>query len=49
LVVAFKRGSLKGVGFKLVKPKNFDGVRDQKVVNAWLAEMEDYIHVTKIG
>jgi hypothetical protein len=49
LVAAFKRGSSKGVGFKLVKPKNFDGVRDQKVVNAWLAKMEDYIHVTKIG
>ncbi len=26
LVLALKRGSLKGVGLKLVKPRNFDGI-----------------------
>jgi hypothetical protein len=28
LVVAFKGGSSKSVGFQLAKPRNFDGVRD---------------------
>jgi hypothetical protein len=37
LVMALKGGSSKGVGFKLAKPRNFGGVQDQKVVNAWLA------------
>ncbi len=49
LVAALKGGSSKGVGFKPTKPRNFDGVQDQKVVDAWLAEMEDYFHVTKVG
>jgi len=49
LVAALKGGSSKGVGFKLAKPENFDGIRDRKVVDAWLAEMEDYIHATKVG
>jgi len=49
LVAAFKGGSPKGVGFQLVKIGNFDGIRDQKVINAWLVEMEDYIHVAKVG
>jgi hypothetical protein len=31
LVAALKGRLLKGVGFKLVKPGNFDGVRDRKV------------------
>jgi hypothetical protein len=28
---------------------NFDGARDQKVMDAWLAEMEDYFHAAKVG
>ncbi len=49
LVVALKGGSLKGVGFQLVKPRNFDENRDWKVVDVWLVEMEDYIHATKVA
>jgi hypothetical protein len=37
LVVTLKGGSLKGVGFQPVKPRNFDGVQNKKVVDAWLA------------
>jgi hypothetical protein len=37
------------VGFKPTKLGNFHGVRDQKVVDVWLAEMEDYFHATKVG
>jgi hypothetical protein len=49
LVVALKGGSSKGVEFKPAKPENFDGARDQKVVDVWLAEMEDYLHAAKVG
>jgi hypothetical protein len=49
LVAAFKGGSSKGVGFQPTKPSNFDGIRDQKVVDVWFVEMEDYIHATKVG
>ncbi len=49
LVAAFKGGSSKNAGFQPAKPKNFDGVHDRKVVDAWLAKMEDYIHATKVG
>jgi hypothetical protein len=49
LVVAFKGGSSKNVGFQPAKLGNFDGVHDRKVVDAWLVEMEDYIHVAKVG
>jgi len=49
LVVALKGGSSKGVGFKPARPGNFDRARDRKVVDAWLAEMEDYLHATKVG
>jgi hypothetical protein len=49
LVAALKEGSSKGVGFKPVKPRNFDGAQDRKVVDAWLAEMEDYFHAAKLG
>ncbi len=49
LVAALKGGSCKGVEFKPAKPRTFDGVRDQKVVDAWLAEMEDYLHAAKVG
>ncbi len=49
LVAALKGGSSKGVGFKPIKLGNFDGVRDRKVVDAWLVEMEDYFHAAKVG
>jgi hypothetical protein len=49
LVVALKTGTSKGERFQLAKPGNFDGARDRKVVDAWLAEMEDYIHAAKVG
>ncbi len=49
LVTTFKGGSSKGVGFKFAKPGNFDGVRNRKVVDAQLMEMEDYLHATKVG
>jgi len=49
LVATFKKGSLKGVGFQPTKPENFDGVQDRKVVDAWLVEMEDYLHAAKVG
>jgi hypothetical protein len=49
LVAALKGGSFKNVGFQPTKPGNFDGARDRKVVDAWLAEMEDYLHVAKVG
>jgi hypothetical protein len=49
LVVIFKRGSLKGVGFQLAKLANFDKIQDQKAVGVWLAKMEDYIHAAKVG
>jgi hypothetical protein len=46
LVAALKGGYLKVRDFN---PLNFDGIHDQKVVDAWLVEMEDYIHATKVG
>ncbi len=49
LFAALKGGSSKGVGFQLAKPGNFDGVWDRKVVDAWVAEMEDYFHAAKVG
>jgi hypothetical protein len=49
LVTAFKGGSSKSVGFKHVEPRNFDGIRDRKVMDVWLADMEDYIHATNVG
>jgi len=49
LVAAFKGGSSKNVGYQLAKLENFDGARDRKVVDVWLAEMEDYIHAAKVG
>jgi hypothetical protein len=49
LVMALKGGSSKSVGFKLAKPGNLDGIRDRKVVDSWLADMEDYIHAAKFG
>jgi hypothetical protein len=49
LVTALKGGSSKGVGFKPTRPGNFDGARDQKLVDVWLAEMEDYLHAAMVG
>jgi hypothetical protein len=49
LVAALKGGSCKGVEFKPTRPRNFDGSRDRKVVDAWLVELEDYLHVAKVG
>ncbi len=49
LVVALKGGSSKGVRFKLIKLGNFDGVWDRKVMDAWLVEMEEYLHAAKVG
>jgi hypothetical protein len=49
LVTALKGGSSKGVGFKPAKPRSFDGIQDRKVVDAWFADMEDYIHIAKVG
>jgi len=46
---AFKGGLTKSVGFKLARLGNFDGAWDRKVVDAWLAEMEDYLHAAKVG
>jgi hypothetical protein len=48
LVAALKKGSSKNEGFQPAKPENFDGACHRKVVEAWLAEMEDYLHVTKV-
>jgi hypothetical protein len=49
LVVTLKRGSSKNAGYQPTKLGNFDGAHDRKVVDAWLAKMEDYIHATKVG
>jgi hypothetical protein len=46
---AFKGGLSKNVTFKPVKLGNFDKVRDQKVIDFWLVELEDYLHVAKVG
>jgi len=49
LVATLKTRTSKGERFQPAKPRNFDGARGRKVVDAWLAEMEDYIHVAKVG
>jgi hypothetical protein len=49
LVATLKRGSSKNARFQPAKPRNFDGARDRKVVDAWLAKMEDYLHAAKVG
>jgi hypothetical protein len=48
-VAALKTGTSKGERFQPAKPGNFDGVRDRKVVDVWLTEMEDYIHAAEVG
>ncbi len=50
LVAALKKGSSKNVaGFQPAKLENFDGACDRKVMDAWLAKVEDYLHATKVG
>ncbi len=49
LVATLKTGTSKGERFQPAKPGNFDGARDRKVVDVWLAEMDDYLHATKVG
>jgi len=49
LVAALKTGTSKGERFQPAKPRNLDGVRNQKVVDAWLVEMDDYLHAAKVG
>ncbi len=44
-----KGGSSKNGGFQPTKLGNFDGAHDRKVMDVWLMEMKDYIHVTKVG
>ncbi|CAK9253740.1 unnamed protein product, partial [Sphagnum jensenii] len=48
LVAALKTGTPKGERFQPAKFGNFDGARDRKVVDVWLMEMEDYLHVAKV-
>jgi hypothetical protein len=48
-VAALKTSTSKNERFQLAKPENFDGARDRKVVDAWLAEMDDYIHAAEVG
>jgi hypothetical protein len=48
LVAALKGGASKDAKFQPSKLGNFDGARDRKVVDAWLAEMEDYLHAAKV-
>jgi hypothetical protein len=49
LVAALKGGSSKNAGYQLARLGNFDGAHDRKVMDVWLAEMEDYIHAAKVG
>jgi hypothetical protein len=43
LVVALKRGSSKGVGFKPAKPRNFDGIRDWEVIDSSTRFIKTYL------
>jgi hypothetical protein len=49
LVAALKTRTSEGERFQSAKPRNFDGVRDRKVMDAWLAKMDDYLHAAKVG
>ncbi len=49
LVAALETGTSKGERFQPAKPGNFNGARDRKVVDVWLAEMDDYLHAAKVG
>ncbi len=47
-VKILKEGLSRGIGFKLAKPKCFDGSHNQKVIKAQLSKMEDFIHIMKL-
>jgi len=49
LVATFKGGAFKDARFQPAKPGNFGAAHDRKVVDAWLVEMEDYLHTAKVG
>jgi len=49
LVATLKGKASKDVRFQSAKLRNFDGARDQKVVDVWLAKMENYLHAAKVG
>jgi hypothetical protein len=49
LVAALKTRAAKGERFQPAKPGNFDGAHNRKVVDAWLAKMDDYLHAAKVG
>jgi hypothetical protein len=49
LVTALKGRASKDVRFQPAKPGNFDGAHDRRVMDAWLAEIEDYLHAAKVG
>jgi len=49
LVATLKTGAAKGERFQSAKPRNFNGARDRKVVDAWLVEMDDYLRAAKVG
>ncbi len=49
LVAALKGGSSKNAGYQPAKPRNFNGACNRKVMDAWLAKMEDYLRATKVG
>jgi hypothetical protein len=49
LVATLKGGASKDARFQSTKPENFYGARNRKVMDAWLTEMEDYSHATKVG
>jgi len=49
LVAALKGRASKDARFQPAKPVNSDGAHDRKVMDDWLAEMEDYLHAAKVG
>jgi hypothetical protein len=49
LVAALKGGPSKNPKYQPAKLENFDGAHDWKVMDAWLTEMEDYVHASKVG
>jgi len=48
LVMTLKGRASKDVRFQPAKPRNFNDAHNRKVVDAWLAEMEDYLHAAKV-
>ncbi len=49
LVAALKTRAAKGERFQPAKLGNFNGAHDRKVMDVWLAEMDDYLHAAKVG